>query len=61
MGYLIDLSNIEAVIRITLGLVLLAPLVLDSVLQRIARIESTNLRRVTSGILFGIGLHAFCL
>ncbi len=58
-GYLIDLSNIGAIIKIGLGFSLLIPLVLDSLLQKILGVESTNFRRVVSGILFGIGLHAF--
>ena len=58
-GYLIDLSNIGAIIKIGLGFLLLIPLVLDSLLQKILGVESTNFRRVISGIVFGIGLHAF--
>ncbi len=59
LGYWVGFSNIGAPIKIGLGCSLLIPLVLDSLLQKILEFESTNFRRVISGILFGIGLHAF--
>ncbi len=59
LGYFIPFSNIEAVARIRLGFLFLIPLVLDSLLQKVSVFESTNSRRVISGILFGVGLHAF--
>ena len=59
LGYFIPFSNIETVARVRLGFLLLIPLVLDSLLQKLSGFESTNFRRVISGILFGVGLHAF--
>jgi len=39
--------------------VLMVPLVVDGFTQRLTRYESTNPRRLVTGILFGYGLTAF--
>ena len=42
--------------NIITSLIMLLPLVLDGLIQALTKYESTNLRRLFTGILFGIGL-----
>ena len=43
-----------------LGVMLCAPAVIDAVLQYWGKLESTTFRRVTTGVLAGIGLVLVC-
>ena len=42
-----------------LCLVLMSPLIVDGFTQKLTRYESTNFRRVVTGLLFGYGLAGF--
>jgi uncharacterized membrane protein len=37
--------------------ILLLPMAIDALLQSSGLLESTNFRRLTTGVLFGVGLH----
>jgi uncharacterized membrane protein len=43
--------------RLSLAVLLAIPAFVDGVAQKISKIESTNFRRLLTGILLGLGLH----
>lgn len=53
------LSKIRIIYIIPIILIFILPLIIDGSLQYFFFIESTNLRRIITGILFGIGASIF--
>lgn len=61
LGFLITLFIIRNITNITItkAWVLLLPMIIDGGIQTFMGVESTNLRRIITGTIFGIGMAVF--
>ena len=54
--YFIDISVIMSKTFTTTGVILVLPMIFDGSIQYFAKKNSTNIRRIITGSLFGIGI-----